>query len=68
MHYFFKTFLLFSQAKIRQTEYTEMMIKEWSIKSVNFMSPGPVVVVLGLGHNSHMVKMHNFFNSILLYC
>ena len=65
MHYFSKTFLLFSQAKIRQTKYSEIMIKEWSTKIVNFMTPWAEVVVLALGH---LVKMHNFFNTIHLYC
>ena len=44
-----------------------MMTKEASTKLVNFMTPGPVVLVLGRGHISHIVEMHNFFKNFLLY-
>ena len=35
-----------------------MMIKEGSTKIVNFMTPGPGVLVQGRGHISHVMKMH----------
>ena len=38
-----------------------MMTKEGSTKIVNFMTPRAGVLVLGRGHISHIVKMHNFF-------
>ena len=37
-------------AKIRQTEYIVMMVKEGSIEIVNFMNPGVGVVVVRCGH------------------
>ena len=58
MQYFFKNLLLFSQAKIKQTK--EM---EGSIEIVNFMTPNAGVLVLGRGHISHVVKMHNFLDT-----
>ena len=61
MHYFFKNLLLYSQAYIRQTKYIVMLTTEGSAKIVNFMTPGAGVLVLGLGHISHIVKMHYFF-------
>ena len=67
MHYFFKNLLLYSQALIRQTKYVVMMTKVGSTKIVNFMTLGAVVHVLGRGHISHIVKLHNFFNNLLLY-
>ena len=67
MHYFFKNFLLYSQALIRQTKNVVMMTKEWSNKFVNFMTPWAGVLVLGCGRISHIVKLHNFFNNLLLY-
>ena len=50
---------------IRQTKYVVRITIEWSTKIVNFMTPWAEVVVLALGH---LVKMHNFFNTIHLYC
>ena len=44
-----------------------MMIKEGSTKIVTFMTPGTWVLVLGLGHTSHIVKMYYFFKSLHLY-
>ena len=67
MQYFFKNLLLFSQAKIKQTKYIVMMNKEGSSKIVTFMTPRAEVLVLGCGHISHIVKMHYFFKSLLLY-
>ena len=32
-----------------------------------FHDPGVVVLVLGRGHISHIVKMHYFFKNLLLY-
>ena len=43
------------------------MTKEGSTKIVNFMNPGTGVIVLGRGHISHIVKLHYFFNNLLLY-
>ena len=60
MHYFFKNLLLNSQAQIRQTKYVVMITKEGSTKIVNFMTPGAVVLVLGRGCISHIVKLHYF--------
>ena len=67
MHYFFKNLLINSQALIRQTKYVVMMTKEGSTKIVNFMTSGAGVLVLGRGHISHIVKMHYFFQNLLLY-
>ena len=61
MYYFFKILLLYSQAKIRQTKYVEMMTTERSTKILNFMTPGVGVLVLGCGHIRQIVKMHYFF-------
>ena len=44
-----------------------MMTKEGSTKTVNFMTPGAGVLVLGCGHISYIVKMHYFFKHLLLY-
>ena len=46
-----------------------MMTKEGSTIFVNFMTPGAGVLVLGHGHISHIhvVKMHYFFENLLLY-
>ena len=66
MHYFFKN-LLYSHAYIRQTKYIVMMTKEGSTQIVNFMTLRTGVLVLGCGHISHIVKMHYFFKSLLLY-
>ena len=44
-----------------------MMTKEGSPKIVNFMTPGAGVLVIGRGHISHIVKLHYFFNNLLLY-
>ena len=41
-----------------------MMTKEGSTQIVNFMTSGAVVLVLGRGHISHIVKMH--YSSLLL--
>ena len=43
------------------------MTKEGSTKIVTFMTPWAGVLVLGRGHISHIVKMHYFFKSLLLY-
>ena len=67
MHFFFKDLLLYSQAQIRQTKYVVMMTKEGFTKIINFMTPGAGVLVLGRGHISHIVKLHYFFNDLLLY-
>ena len=44
-----------------------MMTMEGSTKIVNFMTSGAGVLVLERGHISHIVKMHYFFNNLLLY-
>ena len=46
-----------------------MMTKEGSTKIINFMTSGAGVLVLGCGHThaSHIVKLHYFFNNLLLY-
>ena len=44
-----------------------MMNKEGSTKIVTFMTPRAEVLVLGCGHISHIVKMHYFFKSLLIY-
>ena len=59
--------LVDAQALIRQTMYIVMITKEGSTKIVNFMTPGAGVLVLGCGHISHIVKMHNFVKNLLLY-
>ena len=40
-------------------QYVVMMTKEGSTKIVNFMTPGAVVLVLGCGNISHIVKLHS---------
>ena len=44
-----------------------MIDKEGSTKIVNFMTPGPGVLVLVCGPISHTVKMHEFYKILLLY-
>ena len=56
--YYLKNRLLYSKALIRKTNPKETLTKEGSTKIVNFMTPGAVVLVLGGGHISHIVKMH----------
>ena len=63
----FKNRLLYSQAQIRQTKYIVMLTKEGSTKIVSFMSPGSVVLVMGHGHISHIVKMHYSLKILHLY-
>ena len=58
MHYFFST---------RRHRSVVMMTKEGSTKTINFMTPWAGVLVQGCGHISHIVKMHYFFNNLLLY-
>ena len=66
--YFFNNLLLYSHAGIDQTtKYVVMMTKEGFTKIINFMTPGAGVLVLGRGHISHIVKLHYFFNDLLLY-
>ena len=67
LHYFFKKFLIYSQALNSQTKYAVMMTKEGSNKFVNFTTRGAWVLVLGHGHICHIVKLHYFFNNLLLY-
>ena len=54
--YFFKNLLLFTQAKITQTESIVMMTKEESTKIVKFylITPRAGVPVLGRGHIVNM--------------
>ena len=66
MH-FSKNLLFYSQAWTRQTKIIVMMTKEGSAKFVNFMNAGAVVLVLGCGHISQVVKRHCFFKILLLY-
>ena len=53
MQYFFRN-LLYSLVWIRQTKYIVMMIKEGSIKMVNFMIPMVGVLVLRHEQISHI--------------
>ena len=62
MHYLFKNLLLFTRAKIRQTESIVLMTKEECTKIVNSISHGVGVLVLGRGH---IVNMH--ISSLLVY-
>ena len=64
LHYFLKNLLLYSHAYIIQTQYIVMMTKEGSTKIANLKTPGAAVLVLGCGHISHMLKMHNFFKNL----
>ena len=41
-----------------------MMTKEKFTNVVSFMTPGAGVLVLGSGHTSGIVKMHNFFKVV----
>ena len=43
------------------------MTNEGSNKIVNFMTPGIGVPVLGHGHIGCIVKMHHFFENLILY-
>ena len=67
MHYSFKNLLLYSQAKIRQTQNIIMMNKEGSIKIINFMTPGAGVFALGRVHIRKIMKMYYSFKNLLLY-
>ena len=67
MHYSFKNLLLYSHAYIRQIMCIVMMTKEGFTKIITFMTPGAGVRVIGCGHISIKVKMHNFFKTLLLY-
>ena len=40
-----------------------MITKEGSTKIVNFMTPGPRILVLGHGNDSHIEKMHCFYKN-----
>ena len=62
--YFFKN-RLYSGACFRQTKYIIMMTNEGSTTIVNYMTPGSGVFVLGRGHTSHILKMHNSFKNLL---
>ena len=64
MNYFNEN-LLYSLAKIRQTEGIVMMSKEGSTKTVNFLIPRAGILVLGRGQISHLV--HYFFKNPLLF-
>ena len=64
MNYFFTNIFPYNQAKMRQTNYKVVMIKEGSTKIINFMTPGEGL--LWLGHISHVVKIHYFFKKRLL--
>ena len=44
-----------------------MMTTERSTKIVNFMTPGTGVLVLGRGHISHKVKMHDSLKNLFPY-
>ena len=44
-----------------------MMTKEGSTKTVNSITPGTGVLVLGCDHISHIVKKHFLFKTLLLY-
>ena len=44
-----------------------MMTKDESTKISTFMTPGAGVLMLGCGHKSCIVKMHYFFENLLLY-
>ena len=44
-----------------------MMTKEGSTKIVHNMIPGAGILVLRRNHISHIVKMHYFFEKLLLY-
>ena len=48
---------------MRQTKYKAMMTKEGSTKILDFMTPGPGVLMLGRGHISH----YNSEYFLLLY-
>ena len=43
-----------------------MMTEDKSINIVNCMTPGAGVLMLGLGHICHTVKMHNFVDNLSL--
>ena len=58
---FKKNLFLYSGAWSIQTTSIVIIIKEGSSKIVNSMTPGADVLVLGRGHVSHIVKVHDFF-------
>ena len=47
--------------------FKEMMTKEGSTKIINFITLRAGVLVLGRGRISHKVKMHFYFENLLLY-
>ena len=61
MHCFFKNLLLYSQANNRQAKCKVIITKEGFIKIVNFMTPGPGVLVQGRGRISYIVKINHLF-------
>ena len=66
MHYFLENLLLCSWILNKLTKYIVMMSKSVSSKFVNFLAPGSGVLVLGQGYIDYIVKMHYFFENILL--
>ncbi|XP_062584314.1 uncharacterized protein LOC134246070 [Saccostrea cucullata] len=66
MHYFFENLLLCSWVLNKQIKHIVMMSKSASSRFVNFMAPGSGVLVLGQGSIDYIVKMHYFFENLLL--
>ena len=60
--YFFRNLLFDSGTGLRQTLHIVMMTKEGSTEIVIFMTPGPGILLLRLGHIINKVKMHYFLN------
>ena len=65
IHYFFENLLCYWVLN-KLTKNIVMMSKSDSSRFVNFMAPGSGVLVLGRGSIDYIVKMHYFFENLLL--
>ena len=62
-----KNLCLLTQAYIRKNKNKVMMTELESTKLVNCMTTGTGVLVLEIGHISHIVNIHFFFTIYLLH-
>ena len=58
--------MFFSTPRHRSDDLSKkiMISKEESTNIVNFMTSGAVILVIGRGHISHIVKLHYFFKNL----
>ena len=66
IHEFFENLLLCFWVLNKLTKCIVKMSKSASTKIVNFMVPGSGVLVLGRGSIDYIVKIHEFFENLLL--